>query len=50
MRRKCYWDKHGEQIAEPVSDPKRQRNVNADVVGKNKAREEKLAKRRKAKK
>lgn len=34
----------------PVDDPKRQRNVDSHVVGENKAREERLAERRKKRK
>lgn len=52
MRRKCYWDKHGEQVAEIIDDPEdrhKSRNVASFVVGKNKVHEEKLAKRRKKK-
>jgi len=51
MRRKGYTDKQtGEILARIVDDPEdrhKSRNVDSRVVGKNKAYEEKLAKRRK---
>ena len=39
MRRKVYWNEHGEQVAKVVDDPKdrhKSRNVNARAVGEQK--------------